>query len=235
VIRLFSGASAAIEALAESIVRSGERALAARGEFRIGVSGGGTPVPLYLLLASATWAGRLDWSRARVLFADERAVPPDHPDSNFRLVREKLIDPLRIPEPNVYRMRGEADDLDAAAREYESHLVRPIDLLLLGVGDDGHTASIFPGSAGVHERTRRAIAVHGAPKPPPERLTVTPRALGEAREVSLLVLGEEKAPAVAGAIEGEVAPERLPARLLRERDWYLDAGAASSLRRRAAT
>src|SRR5205814_1562451 len=109
-------------------------------------SGGRTPVPLYRALAGADLRERIEWSRVRIWFADERAVAPEDPASNFRLARETLIDPLRIPPTHVHRMKGEYADLTAAVEEYESHLVEPIDLLVLGVGEDGHIASLFPGS-----------------------------------------------------------------------------------------
>jgi 6-phosphogluconolactonase len=169
----------------------------------------------------------VDWTRVRVYFADERAVPPDHPDSNFRQARGMLIDPLRIPPRNVHRMKGEYPDLAAAVEEYEAHLVEPLDALVLGVGEDGHVASLFPGSPLVRETVRRVAAVTDSPRPPARRLTLTPRALVEARRVLVIATGGAKAGAVARALDADVTPEEVPARLVRDREWYLDREAAS--------
>jgi 6-phosphogluconolactonase len=203
-----------------------EEAMASRGRATLGLSGGASPAGLYRALSAAA----IDWSRVQVYFADERAVPPTDPGSNFRLARETLIDPARIPPPNVHRMRAEYDDLDAVAIEYEAHLATSIDVLILGIGPEGHTCSIFPGSPLVHERDRRVAAVYDSPKPPARRVTVTPRVLGEARSVAMLATGAEKAGVVARALEGEGTADEVPARLVRDRDWYLDRAAAARLR-----
>lgn len=204
--------------------------------FRIGLPGGRSPARLYRLLAGE-YASQLDPARLEILFADERAVPPDDPDSNYRLVKETLLAGLRIPEAQVHRMRGEADDLEAAAREYETHLTQPLDLLLLGVGEDGHVASLFPGSPLLEERTRRVAVVYDSPKPPPRRLTITPRVMSEAYKLMVIATGADKAAAVAAALARDGSVVRCPARLAAETFWYLDRDAASlvsPLGRRAA-
>lgn len=198
------------------------------GRFRLALSGGATPVPLYRALAAGRHADRVDWNRVIVLFADERAVPPDHPDSNYRLARETLLGPAGVPEENVHRLHGEWPDLERAAADYERHLERPIDLALLGIGSDGHTCSIFPGSPLVFESVRRAAAVTDSPKPPARRLTLTARALAEARRAMVIVTGRDKAGAVAKARDEATDPRALPARLLRDREWWLDAAAAGA-------
>ncbi len=210
-------------------MRRARASLAARARFRIGLSGGTTPERLYRELASPPARSPIDWGRTTICFADERGVPPDHPDSNYRLVLERLAEPGGIPLANVHRMEAEAADLEAAARAYEPYLVEPLDVLLLGVGPDGHTASIFPGSDLVEEWQRRVAAVTQSPKPPARRLTITPRVFGEAREIAVLVSGDEKAEAVARSLEGNADPRSIPATLLRDRDWYLDRAAARGL------
>jgi len=230
VIRVFDDAIALGRAAALEVVATGRAALAERGAFRLGLPGGTTPAPMFAALADQGAVGHVDWRRTTVCFSDERAVPPDHPDSNHRAARTALLDPLRVPEARVHRMAGEAEDLDAAARAYETHLAEPLDLLVLGIGADGHTASIFPGHPAARERQRRVVAVTGSPKPPPRRLTLTPRAIAEARQVLVLAAGEEKAEAVARALEGDEEPSSLPARLLRDRAWFLDRAAAARLR-----
>ena len=224
-IHVFEDAEALAQAALEALTQGLTLGVAARGRFRLALSGGRTPQPLYRLLAARD-RDALDWSRGEVLFADERAVAPDHPESNYRMVRELLLDPLGVPAGNVHRMRGEALDLERAALEYESLLAEPLDLLVLGVGEDGHVASLFPGAAALAELRRRVVVVTG-PKPPPRRLTVTPRVLSEAHHVLVIGSGVGKAWAVAEALEGERGS--VPARLVREREWYLDRSAARAL------
>lgn len=232
-VRVFDDDGALATAAAEEVAQALARGLAALGRASLGLSGGRTPVATYRKLAAEPLRSRLDWARVRIFFADERAVPPGDPESNFRLARETLIDPLRLPPRNVHRMKGEYSDLAVAVEEYEAHLDGPIDALILGVGEDGHVASLFPGSRLVSERAHRVAAVTDSPKPPAQRLTLTPRALEEARQVLVLATGDAKAAAVARALEGEVQPREVPARLVRERDWYLDRAAAAGLRMRA--
>src|SRR5262249_2311151 len=228
-VRVFADAGALGAAAATAVVEALAGGVAAMGRASLGLSGGRTPVPTYQALAAEPLPSRVDRSRVRIYFADERAVPPGDAASNFRLARETLIDPLRIPPRSVHRMKGEYPDLAAAVEEYEAHLTEPIDALVLGVGEDGHVASLFPGSPLVGERARRVAWVADSPKPPALRLTLTPRALAEARQVLVLATGAGKAEAVAAALEGNAEPRELPARLVRERDWYLDRAAAAML------
>jgi 6-phosphogluconolactonase len=219
------------ESAAARIGSAAFAAMAARGRFLLGLSGGRTPQMLYRRLATEAADAPIDWSRVRIYFADERAVRPDHPDSNFRMVCETLIDPAGISMTSVYRMKGEYPNPQAAADEYEGQLTEPLDVLVLGVGEDGHTASLFPRNPALAEREKRVAVVRDAPKPPPTRLTLTPRAIAEARVVLVLATGGEKAPAVAAAIEGDGPIEDVPARLVRERNWLIDRAAAAGLQR----
>ena len=226
-IHLFPDLAAAAQSLAARVATEAAAAIAARGEFRLGLSGGETPVALYRALTAEAWRARVDWSRCVLLFADERAVPVDAPERTDRLVRETLLRPLAIEESRLRPMRAEADDLNAAARDYEREVSVPIDLLLLGAGADGHIASLFPGGVAVGERERRVMAVFDSPKPPPRRLTLAPRAIAEARSVCVLATGEAKALAVATALSRRVPPATCPAVLVAERDWYLDRAAGT--------
>ena len=228
-IRVFADSAGAAAALAERMVLAAHEAIAERGEFRVALSGGETPVTLYRLLASAAWRERIEWRRCVLLLADERAVPVGDAARTDRLVRETLLEPLGLAATALRSMRAEAADLDGAAREYETHLAVPIDLLLLGTGPDGHIASLFPHAAAVMESERRVVAIHDSPKPPPERLTVTPRVLAEARAVCVLTAGEGKAAAVARALDPRTRAEDCPAALVREGEWYIDLAAASRL------
>jgi 6-phosphogluconolactonase len=230
-VRVFEDEATLAAAAAAAIVAGLSRGLQTLGRASLALSGGRTPGPAYRALAAEPLASRVEWERVRIYFADERAVPPGDRESNYRLAREILIDPLRIPPRNVHRMKGEYADLEAAAIEYEAHLDRLLDVVVLGLGEDGHVASLFPGSPLVGETKRRVAVVTDSPKPPARRLTLTPRALAESRQVLVLATGEAKAAAVARALEGDVEAREVPGRLARERDWYLDGAAAAGLRR----
>jgi 6-phosphogluconolactonase len=192
-------AAALVEAAARRIQGLAAGAIAARGQFRIALAGGSTPRALYPLLITG-----VDWTRARVFFGDERAVAPDDPRSNYRMARETLLEPARVPDANVFRWRAESADLDGAARDYEQALraggAPPlIDLALLGLGPDGHTASLFPGTAALTVEDRLAVAVE-VPAMATRRLTLTYPALLAAEEVLFLVTGPDKRAALADVV-----------------------------------
>jgi 6-phosphogluconolactonase len=191
--------SALVDATAARIRDVAAAAIAARGRFRVALAGGSTPRALYPRLTDG-----IDWPRVEVFFGDERAVPPDDPQSNYRMARETLLARVPLPAAAVHRWRAEAADLDAAARDYEQALcagARPpwLDLALLGLGPDGHTASLFPGTAALAEETRLAVPVD-LPAVGGRRLTLTYPALRGAGAVVFLVAGAEKAPALADAL-----------------------------------
>jgi 6-phosphogluconolactonase len=189
-------------------------ALAARGRFRIALAGGSTPRALYTQLASTS---DVDWSRTDVFFGDERAVGPDDPQSNFRMARETLLHPAAVPPENVFRLRGEDPDLDAAARRYESSLgTAPLDVVLLGMGADGHTASLFPGTTGLDEQTRACVAVE-VPQLNTRRLTLTYPVLLAARDVLFLVAGADKAETLAGVLGPTLDRRRWPSQAILRR------------------
>jgi 6-phosphogluconolactonase len=187
----------------------------------VSLAGGSTPRPAYELLAAEPG---VRWERVTVYFGDERAVAPDDARSNYRMAREALLDRLATA-PRVYRMEGETADLEAAARRYEQDLPDRLDVLVLGMGADGHTASLFPGSPALRERRRRVVPVE-APADPPRRLTITPPVIAAARQVIVIVSGGDKADAVARALEGDLNEDAVPAALAREGLWLLDRAAA---------
>jgi len=228
-LRVLADSATLARAAVDRIVDEAAAAIARHGEFRLGLSGGRTPEQLYRLLAGPAMAGRIDWARARFLFADERDAPPSEPESNYWMARKLLIEPVGAAPDHVHRMKADLPDLEAAARAYEPCLETPLDLLLLGVGEDGHTASIFPGSPLARERARRVAAVTDSPKPPPRRLTITPRVIVEAAEVLVLVTGSGKARAVARALDDDADVTAVPARLLRGATWLIDRAAAGAL------
>jgi 6-phosphogluconolactonase len=168
------------------------------------------------------------WDRIDVYFGDERCVPPEHPDSNYRMAKESLFDRVPLPSDSIHRPEAERPDRDAAARAYEAVLPPSIDLVVLGIGEDGHTASLFPGAASVNERVRACLAVTG-PKPPPERLTLSPVALAAAGTLMMLASGGGKAEPVARALRGPWDPLKTPAQLARRGFWLVDTAAAAQL------
>lgn len=161
-------------------------------------------------------------------FGDERAVSPDDPQSNYRMVQETLLSHLPVPPAGVSRMEADSEDLERAAIRYERLLPRAFDVLILGIGEDGHTASLFPGGGPVKERTRRVLPAEG-PSPPRRRLTITPPVIQQAHHVFVLARGIEKAPAVRRALEAVFDPVVCPAQLARSGTWILDEGAAEGL------
>ena len=225
---------------AERFVAAAGRAVAESGRFRVALSGGSTPGGLYRLLASNEFARRMDWSRIHVFWCDERCVPPDDPASNYRMAREALLDPLAVPSENIHRIRGEADP-SAAAVEYERSLRSffrapagppPLtagarfDLILLGIGANGHTASLFPGQAAVFER-ERWVAAEYVPAVSMWRVTMTPDLINAAAEIWFLVSGREKAATLRRVLHGPYDPGNLPAQIIAPRAgslvWLLDA------------
>jgi 6-phosphogluconolactonase len=204
---IVQSAPALAETFARRVERAAAAAVAARGAFSIALSGGSVAEAFLPRLARAP----LDASRLQVFWGDERAVPPDHPDSNYALARSLWLGPAGIPAAGIHRMAGEAADRGAAARAYEDELRRVLgdpprlDLALLGVGPDGHVASLFPGHPLLGESQRFAAAVEDAPKPPPRRLTLTLPAFAAARLVVVAALGAGKAPAIAEALADEAS------------------------------
>jgi 6-phosphogluconolactonase len=237
--------AALAEAAADRIVASARNAIRRRGRFVLALSGGSTPRLVYPLLASPPRVGAVDWSRVVFFWGDERAVPPDHPDSNYGLARRLLLDLLPGVRPDaVHRMPADAPDRDAAAGRHEAELgratgVRPgtserprFDLIWLGMGPDGHTASLFPGASALDERRRwivpatapRTVAVH-------ERMSFTLPVINAARQVLFVVAGADKAAAVRAVRAGS---RELPAARVRARStlWLLDSAAAGKATRR---
>ena len=203
--------------ISEEVSRSGGCAVA--------LSGGSTPGPILRRLAHAS----LPWASVRWYFADERCVPPDDPESNYRGAKEALFDHAPIAPEHVFRMEGERADQDQAAADYARLLPEKIHLALLGIGEDGHFASVFPGSPLVIEGVRQVAAVHNSPKPPPDRLTLTPAAL-RGTKVLMVAVGAGKAAAVRRALQGNELPLLVPSRLWRTHEWVLDKAAAGELK-----
>lgn len=191
----------------------------------VALAGGSTPAPVYESLAAIE---PLPWPHVHVYFGDERCVPPDDPESNYAMARRTLLDRAPIPQQNVHRMPAERPDREAAAGEYAALLPPHLGVLILGIGEDGHTASLFPGSAAVDEAELLVLPIRG-PKPPPWRLTITPPVIAATRTVIVLATGDRKSRAVAHALSADLSVRECPARLARRGIWILDRAAASVL------
>jgi 6-phosphogluconolactonase len=234
VVRL-KDAGAVARAAAAAVVESAFKAIHEHGEFRFVLAGGTTPRATYAMLAGDL-RDEVDWRRVIFYFSDERCVPPDDPASNYRMAREALLDPLKIPSRSVRRMAGELQPPNAAA-EYDAE-VRSVmaqrhpafDLALLGMGPEGHTASLFPGSAALEENSRTVVNVT-VPAEPAERLTMTPVALASVRQIVFLVTSAEKAGALSSVFtDGDDLPAARVSRLVPSR-FLVDEEAASALPR----
>jgi 6-phosphogluconolactonase len=233
-------------AAAERFVDTASEAIAANGRFSVALSGGSTPRPVYSLLASEAFAGRIDWAKVHVFWGDERCVPPDDPQSNYRTARGALLDAVPLPPENIHRIRGE-DDPERAAAAYERELrtffgtapdgktpASGFDLVFLGMGDDGHTASLFPGSPALRE-TARWVSAQYVESVSMWRITLTPVIINAARNVIFLVSGGDKAERLREVLEEPEQPELLPAQAIKPAGgrllWLVDEAAAARLKR----
>jgi 6-phosphogluconolactonase len=213
---------------AERVLESVRRAVAARGGAAVALAGGATPRPVYETLAGSALAGAMPWGAVDWYFGDERAVPPGDPESNERMARETLLASRPEALARLHRMPADAEDAEAAAARYARLLPDPLDLVLLGMGEDGHTASLFPGSPALGVRGARVVPVRG-PKPPFRRMTITPPVIESAREVLVLVAGAGKAEALARALDGPLDVVRVPVQLALGGTWIVDEAAARLL------
>lgn len=225
---------------AQYTVRLANQSIVTHGRFTLALAGGSTPKKLYALLAAEPYRSQIDWGSVEVFWGDERCVPPDDPESNYRMAQEELLSKVPIPASQVHRMPADQANHEAAAAEYADEMRRTFgtdgipsfDLIQLGLGPEGHTASLFPHQASLHEQQRLVMPVT-TPKPPPDRLTFTPPLLNAARNVLFLVAGAEKADAIHAILEGEYQPDEYPAQIVRptkgEVTWMLDTAAASKL------
>jgi len=231
---------------ARLFVAAADAAIHASGRFIVALSGGSTPQRLYARLATEPYVSRVEWSRVHWFWGDERCVPPGDPASNYRMAREALLDRVPVTEADVHRIRGEDNPVEAAAgyeRTLRETLATPagaprgtpgarFDLVLLGMGGNGHTASLFPGSAAVRERNRWVMAEYVSAASM-WRVTLTPVLINAAAEAVFLVAGRDKAAMLHRVLEGPYDPDALPAQVIAPLDgrlrWLVDAAAAAEL------
>jgi 6-phosphogluconolactonase len=227
----------AIEA-ASHVVECARDAISNHGFFSLVLAGGFTPRATYEVLATVEFVQRIEWEKVHIFWGDERCVSPNHEDSNYRMAFEILLKHLPIPVKQIYRMKGEIEPKEAA-KEYENWLqsffggrAPRFDLILLGLGDDGHTASLFPDTRAVSE-TKRLVLDNYVKKLSTWRLTMTPQLINQAINVAFLVSGEGKAAILRRVLAGRYTPEEIPAQIIRPEHgnmrWLLDAEAAALL------
>ena len=229
---------------ARRFVQSAREAIDLADRFSVALSGGSTPKAMHQILA-ADYRDAIDWTKVEIFFGDERSVPPDHAESNYRMASETLLSKVPIPPDNVHRMRGEIDP-NEAAKEYGLMLKEKfpstgsgqaadggLDLIFLGLGEDGHTASLFPGTAAVNETHHRCVANYAEHSTTGKswRITLTAPFINRCRAVIFLVAGAAKAKALSAVLEGPPQPQKFPAQLIQPQNgkliWLVDAQAAA--------
>lgn len=227
------------QAAAERFAQCAQEAIQKHGRFTVALSGGNTPKRIYELLATDPFRVRIEWSGVHIFFGDERCVPPEHPKSNYRMVAEILISRVPVPASNVHRIIGEGDPA-GSAKDYERELKSffagatwpRFDLVLLGMGEDGHVASLFPETAALDERNAWVMA-NWIERLGGFRITLTAPAINGAAHIIFLVAGAGKAARLSEVLNGPFDPSRLPAQLIKPTDgslvWMVDAEAASQL------
>jgi 6-phosphogluconolactonase len=242
-VRIFPDAGSLTRRAAEDVANLAVNSIENKGSFNLALSGGSTPKALYSMLATdPIFRDRIPWGKVFFFFGDERHVPPDHSDSNFRMAKEALFSKLSLREDQVFRIHGEYADTEKAALEYEQALrayfkgnageYPRFDLVLLGMGDEGHTASLFPGTKALHA-ANRIVVRNWVGKLYTERITLTAPAINEASQILFLVTRADKALALKAVLEGPYEPEQLPSQLIQPTHgklaWLVDQAAGSML------
>ena len=238
-VHIFEDLAGLAGAFARELTALAARRIEEHGLFTLALAGGKTPAPLYRRLNDPEFRDRIPWGQVKIFFGDERAVPPTHPDSNFKIAWDAWLAESTIPTESIFRLEGEAEDLAAAAERYSRILTHEVpsgpsgfpslDLILLGLGEDGHTVSLFPGTSAVNE-TLRVVAANDVPQLDTRRLTLTYPTINSAHEVWFLATGERKARRVAQCLGFAPGGEILPAALVHpaggRAHWWLDRPAA---------
>ena len=242
-IRTYPDLESVSHAAAEEFTDIGRAAIADTGRFAVVLAGGSTPRRLYERLAGTSFRGQIAWDKVEFFWGDERAVLPEHPDSNYRMANDAILKHLNIAKTRIHRMPAQQPDLDTAARDYQAEIasvfdtvsdgdVPCFDLVLLGMGADGHTASLFPHADALRE-TERWVVPTRMSQSDSLRLTLTPTIINNARNVLFLVAGADKAETLAQVCNGPYEPKRLPAQLIRPASgnitWLIDQSAARQL------
>jgi 6-phosphogluconolactonase len=243
-IHLFPDATPLTRRAAEEFVHAATDAVARTGSFTVALSGGSTPKALYAMLVDdPAFRSRIPWDQTHLFFGDERHVPPDDKDSNFRMASEAMINKSPLKPEQVSRIKGEYPDTEKAALEYERELrsyfklrdgeLPRFDLVLLGMGEEGHTASMFPGTKALHPPPNRFVVRNWVGKLYTERITLTAGAINNANQVIFLITRSDKALALKAVLEGPYEPEQLPSQLIQPASgkllWLIDQAAGNML------
>jgi 6-phosphogluconolactonase len=241
-VEVLADLNAVAHRAADLFVRESQRA-PTRGRFTVALSGGSTPRAFHTLLAAPPYRDQVDWSQVQFYWGDDRHVAPDDPESNFRMARETLLDKVPVREAQIHRVHTEMEDASAAAALYEDELKQEFelrqsqfprfDLIYLGIGPDGHTASLFPHTAALNVGDRLVVANY-VPKLSTTRITLTAPVINAAAVVAFLVAGQDKIDALAAVLQGPRKPEEYPSQLIAPADgalyWLVDQAAAVKLR-----
>jgi len=223
--------------VAELIISTGNLAIQDTGKFSLVLAGGTTPKQIYQLMGDPLFSSRIDWSRVHIFWGDERCVPPDHPESNYLMAYKALLQHIQIPKAHVHRIRGELEPVEAAIR-YQKTLVKTLgktpkfDLILLGMGTDGHTASLFP-VIPINVDNETLVAAIYVGKLKSWRVTLTPVVINQAHQVAFVVSGPSKAISLKEVLQGEYQPEKYPSQLIDPKSgtltWFIDHSSAEYL------
>jgi 6-phosphogluconolactonase len=242
-VRILTNLEAIAKRAAQEFVQAATAAVSEKGSFSVALSGGSTPKALYSLLANdAALRAQVPWDKMQVYFGDERSVGPDHPDSNFRMAAETMLSKVPLNGDQVFRIKGEHKDTERAAQEYEQALRASFkiaegkfprfDLVLLGMGNEGHTASLFPGTKALHQ-TRRLVVRNWVGKLYTDRVTLTAPVINNAARIIFMVTGADKELALKGVLEGPYEPDQLPAQMIQPSNgkslWLVDTIAGGML------
>jgi 6-phosphogluconolactonase len=241
-IQVLPDAAAIARRAADKIIASAALAVNERGVFHISLAGGSTPKALYSLLASEAFRDKMPWDKTQIFFGDERHVPPDHADSNYRMANESMLSKVPLKADQVHRIKAEYEDAEKSAKEYEQELRSSLklaagqlprfDVLLLGMGDEGHTLSLFPGTKALHDNGRWVMS-NWIGKLFTERVTITGPVANNSALAIFMITKADKALALKGVLEGPHEPEQLPSQLIQPTNgkvlWLLDTTAASQL------
>ncbi len=229
--------------VANDLVQAATASISARGRFELALSGGSTPAGLYRLLVSDAYRARIDWKSVHFYWGDERSVPSDHADSNYRMAHRTLLQPLGIEKRQVHRIRTEIGDWDQVALDYQQQIASAfprhdsdsppqLDVILLGMGDDGHTASLFPHTTALAE-VQKWVVANAVPQLATTRITMTVPMLNAGRQVWFMVAGRDKSAALQEVLRGKSDPQRWPSQLIQpargQLRWYVDRAAARAL------
>lgn len=242
-IEIYATPDDVYRAAAKKFTRIAHDAITQHGQFTVALSGGSTPQALYALLADTPYCKQIDWRKVHFFWGDERAVAADHPDSNYRMADETLLKKLDVPQNHIHRMPADEDDLNQAAWNYQHEIAEVFnissndapphfDLILLGMGDDGHTASLFPHTEALHENVRWVVANY-IPKLDNWRMTFTSNLISQAAHIIFIVTGKNKAAIFENVLHGIYQPDQLPSQLARKACgktfWLIDNNAAGAL------